>query len=1121
HLLTAWNPAGEAQPDPVPLHRRFAAEAARRPEAPAVTCGEVTWTYGELSQRANRIARRLRRLGVGPEERVGLRMERSAEAVAGLLGILLAGGAYVPLDPEIPAERLAFTLEDAGCRVLVSEESLEAIDRESPEDPGVEVLAEAAAYVIYTSGSTGRPKGVVVTHANAARLFDATRRWVDFGPEDVTPLFHSLAFDFSVWELWGALAHGGRLVVVPTEIARSAEALLELLARERVTVLNQTPSAFRQLVQADDGTADLALRLVIFGGEALEPASLAPWFARRGDAVPRLVNMYGITETTVHVTWRPLRAADTKSAIGEPIPDLRVHLLDRHLEPVPLLVPGEIHVGGAGLARGYLGRPELTAERFVPDPFGPPGARLYRSGDLARRLPDGDLEYLGRIDTQVKIRGFRIELGEIEAALASHPEVREAVVVAREAADGDRRLIAYVVPAGDGLTVPGLRSHLGERLPAYMVPAAFVRMERLPLTGNGKLDRKALPEPDDERPETGADYQAPRGPAEELIAGVWADLLGLERVGARDDFFELGGHSLLAARAVSRLREPLGVDLPLAALFESPTVAGLAAAAERSRGLRSPGEAPPLSRAAREEDPPLSFAQERLWFLSRLEPDDPAYNITAAVRLRGEASAAALGAALETIAGRHEILRTTFREVGGRPRQVVAPRAFVPLPVLDLSGLPGSAGEAEALRLAGEEARRPCDLSRGPLVRAALVRRGPGESLLLLTLHHIVADGWSMGVLLAELTALYGAALAGGEARLPALPLQYADYAVWQRGWLAGEALAARLAGWREALAGAPPVFELPGDRPRPPVRSPRGGSVPVSLGEETARALRTASRGKGATLFMTLLAAFQTLLLRSGSGEDLLIGTPVAGRDRLETERLIGLFVNTVVLRGDLSGDPSFGALLARVREATLSAFARQDLPFEKLVEELAPERSLSQAPLVQVAFALQNAPLGPLALPGLSLEPLPFDRGIAQLDLSLTLAEDGGELRGDFEYSADLFDAATVERLAGSFRTLVRGIAAGPEARLSELPLLSASERRQLVVEWNGTAGEGGGGLLLDRLFAAQAARSPEAVALLGPGGERLTYRELDRRAEELARRLYRTGVGPDVPVGVFLER
>jgi len=1131
---------------PVPVHELFAARAAERPDAIALVCGDRRLTYGELHRAAGRLAARLRGRGVGPEVFVGVCVERSVEMVVALLGVLQAGGAYVPLDPHLPADRLAFLLEDSGVRVVLTLERLAGmlpehgasvllLDRpdEGPLDASRPALDPGhPAYAIYTSGSTGRPKGVVVTHANVSRLLAATTPWFGFSPGDVWTLFHSYAFDFSVWEIWGALAHGGRLVVVPWAVSRSPEAFLDLLAEEGVTVLNQTPSAFRQLSHAEEargGSAPraLALREVIFGGEALELPSLAPWIARHGDEQPRLINMYGITETTVHVTFRRVTRADLGlgSLVGVPIPDLRVYLLDAGLELVPFQAPGEICVGGAGLARGYLGRPDLTAERFVPDPFGglfgEPGARLYSSGDLAHRWADGDLEYLGRRDQQVKIRGFRIEPGEIESALAAHPALREAVVVARELA-GDRQLVAYVVPrAGAGVTAAELRAHLRERLPDYMMPGAFVLLETLPLTPHGKVDRRALPEPD--RSAAVEARTAPRDPAEELLAGIFAEVLRLDQVGIDQSFFELGGHSLLATRVASRVREAFGVDLPLRDVFEEPTVAGLAARVRSLLAAGSHRQEPPIVPVPRTGDLPLSFAQERLWFLDRLSPGSAAYNIPLALGLRGTLSVPALTASLAALAERHEALRTTFAESGGRPVQVIAPPAPAVLPVVDLQGLPEAARRGAALALAGEEARRPFDLGAGPLLRVTLLLLEPAGHVALFNVHHIVSDEWSMGVLVRELGAHYEAALQGREALLPPLPVQYADFAVWQRAWLSGEVLDEQLAWWKERLSGAPPVLDLPLDRPRPAVQTFRGAAVPVRVSAEVAGRLAALGRSQQATSFMLLLAGFQALLSRLTGQEDLVVGTPVANRNRMETEGLIGFFVNTLALRAGLAGDPAFPEQLERVRETALSAYVHQDLPFEKLVEELHPRRSLSQTPVFQVMFLLEEGGGAALELPGLSLEP--FGGGLgetgAKFDLTLSLAQAAGGLSGALELNADLFDATTGMRMASQLETLLAGVAKQPERRLSELPLLAPAERHQLLIDWNDTAsGDPRARRAAHELFAEQAARTPEAVALIS-GGEELTYGDLDRRARRVAAALRQAGVAPGSVVGLCAER
>jgi amino acid adenylation domain-containing protein len=1149
-IARAHNRYDVAFPSPRPLHRRFEAMAARSPESLAVSFEGEEISYGDLDRWANRIARRLRRMGVEPESRVGLFVHRSISLVAGLLGILKAGGAYVPIDPDAPPERAAFVLADSGVRALVTEAELsgrlvdlqalprllldtdrEEIGREDGNPFAVEMPEEAAAYIIYTSGSTGQPKGVVVSHGSAARLFDATREWFGFTPEDVWTLFHSIAFDFSVWELWGALAHGGRLVVVPYWVSRSPEAFLDLLARERVTVLNQTPSAFRQLVREDGVRGqrrhppELALRFVVFGGEALELSSLAPWIERRGDTRPRLINMYGITETTVHVTFRPIVredvAAGRGSVIGEPIPDLQVYLLDEHLEPVPPLVGGEIHVGGAGLAQGYLGRPELTAARFVPDPFGPAGSRLYRSGDLARRISAGandDLEYLGRIDQQVKIRGFRIELGEIEATLAAHPAVREAVVLPRSfGSSSDARLVAWLIAEGD-VTPLDLHRFAASRLPSYMVPSAFVRLDRFPLTVNGKLDPRALPDPADGPADLAGEYAAPRNPAEEVLAGLWAEVLGVERVGLHDNFFTLGGHSLLATQLVSRVREALGVELPLRRFFESPTVAGVAEGLDDLRPVRADRHEP-VRQAAGER--PLSFAQERLWFLDRFAPGSALYNMPAAVRFEGELGVAALAAAFGEVVRRHEVLRTALVEsVARRPVQRVAPWNPWKLPVADLTALPAEPREAEWRRLAAEEATRPFDLGRPPMLRTLLVRSGEREHVLAATFHHVAADGWSLGVFLRELAALYQAFSEGRPSPLPELPLQYADYAAWQRDWLQGPVLEEQTGYWRQALADAPGALDLPADHPRPAVLSQRGRQREVRLPADLSAELVALGRRLGATPFMVMLAGFQTLLSRISGQDDVVAGSPIANRNRLETEGLIGFFVNTLALRLDLAGDPPFEEVVRRAREVTLGAYAHQDLPFEKLVEELVPTRDPSRTPIFQVLFALQNAPMGTLELAGLRIETVRVETGTSKFDLSLLLEESEAGFQGFVEYSTDLFEDATVDRLLGHLRTLLAGIVADPRSRVWDLPLLGEGEREQVLDGLNQTALEHPRDPLLHEMILDQVARAPDAVALVYRE-ERLTYREIAGRSARMAARLRAAGVGPEVAVGVCLDR
>ncbi len=1155
------------------IHKRFEAQVERTPNAVAMVFENERLTYQELNCRANQLAHHLQALGVGPEVLVGICMERSLEMVVGILGILKAGGAYVPLDLTYPKERLAYILEDAGAPVLLTQQRLAEglgiadcglriadceipteirnrhaelaairnpvvicldrdwnnIVRESGENPVNDLTPDNIAYVIYTSGSTGLPKGVLVTHSNVIRLFTMTQPWYQFDEKDVWTLFHSYAFDFSVWELWGALLYGGRLVVVPYWISRSPDAFYDLLSTEKVTVLNQTPSAFRHLIQAEErkpAAQDLALRLIIFGGEALELPSLRPWFERHGDRSPQLVNMYGITETTVHVTYRPITMEDLNtssgSVIGGPIPDLRVFVLGQNSQLVPFRVPGELHISGAGLARGYLNQPELTALKFVPDPFSnEPGARLYRSGDTARLLPDGDIEYVGRLDHQVKIRGFRIELGEIEAVLGGHPAIRESVVLAQEERPGEKRLVAYLVAdRSTELSISELRDFVGEKLPEYMVPSAFMTLDTLPLTPNGKVDRKALPQPEWTRPELESAFEAPRTTAEEMLAGIWTDVLGLDRVGVHDNFFELGGHSLLAIQVVSRVREAFQVEPALRDLFETPTIAGLAERIETVIRANQGLQAPPIERVTREGNLPLSFGQQRLWFLDKLAQGSSFYNISFAIRVGGNLDVAALEWSLKEIARRHEGLRTTFSSVDGQPVQIISDTISLTVPLIDLTELAEGQRDAAARRLAAEKSQSPFDLSHGPLYRATLLRFGAEEHVFLFTMHHIISDGWSIGVLIREFVTLYRAYIEGRPSPLSDLPFQYVDFASWQREWFQGEVLEKQLSYWKKQLEGCPPVLELPSDRPRPAVQTFRGADISMPMPKDLHKAVQNLSRQEGVTLYMTLLAAFQTLLHRYTGQNDICVGSAMAGRTHTETEGMIGFFVNTLVFRTDLGGDPSFRELLRRVRDVMLGAYTHKDLPFERLVEALQPARSTSHSPIFQVAFDLPNIPTQALQLPGLVIQPFKGESSTSKYDMHLFVIEGEDGLTAKVEYSTDLFDASTIRRMLQHFITLLESIVATPEHCVSALPLMTESETDQLLVGWNKTRVDYPAEKRLHRLFEAQVKRTPEAVALVFEE-ERLTYRELNERANQLAHHIRKLGVGPQVLVGICLER
>ncbi|MGW5053661.1 non-ribosomal peptide synthase/polyketide synthase [Actinokineospora sp. NPDC004072] len=1093
-VLVTWN--GDAEPVPGPtIPELFAAQAARTPDAVALTDRGEHLTYAELDARANRLAALLAARGAGPERLVALLLPRSADLVVAVLAVLKSGAAYLPLDPSYPAERIARTIADARPVLLVAETAVESevdvivlADTDLSGVPAVApepaLLPEHPAYVIYTSGSTGVPKGVVVPHSAVTRLFSATDHWFGFDGSDVWTLFHSYAFDFSVWELWGPLLHGGRLVVVPHEVSRSPREFLRLLSAERVTVLNQTPSAFYQLIAADQGEP-LALRYVVFGGEALEPARLSGW--RGGDT--QLINMYGITETTVHVTHMPVDAGTRGSLIGAPIPDLRVYVLDADLRPVPPGVTGEVHVAGPGLARGYLRRPGLTAERFTADPFGPPGSRMYRSGDLARWTADGVLEYRGRGDQQVKIRGFRIELGEVEAALLADPAVREACVVDREDEPGHRRLVAYLVGwTGD---TAALRERLAATLPAHMLPAAFVAVDRLPLTPNGKLDRRALPAPGTDRAEP-ADLATD---AERAVAQAWSAVLG-GRVGAADNFFHRGGDSIMSIRVAALLSTAFGAEVSPRAVFDHPTVAELAAALSEAAGVRQA-----IPRADRAAALPLSFNQQRLWFLDQFEPGGTEYLTRFAVRITGPLDVDALRAAFTGLVARHEALRTTLRAVDGQGVQVIREPWSFDLPVTEVARV------EEAL---AAEAATPFDLADGPLIRARLLRLGAQEHVLAVTLHHVVTDGWSMGVLLEDLRALY----AGED--LPPLPVQYADYAAWQRDSLTGDALADGLVYWRGQLADLP-VLDLPTDRPRPAVRTANGALRHFEIPAEVAAGLRRLAGAQDATLFMVLVAAAQALLHRWTGQRDVAVGTVVSGREHPDLARLVGFFANTLVLRSTVEGD--FADLLARTRQTVLDGMAHQDVPFERIVDDLGVERDTSRNPLFDVMVLLQNTTTEPFALPGLRIGEVPMQAATATCDLTFEFAEHGGALLGSVEYNTDLFDAPTVERLTTHLKTLLAGICADPAAPVDALPLLPQAERDLVLHRWQGRPLPEQAPAFPE-VLAAQIRRTPDATALV-TATRTLTFGELGERVDRMARRLRALGAGPERVVAVRLPR
>ncbi|HET7228641.1 MAG TPA: amino acid adenylation domain-containing protein, partial [Longimicrobium sp.] len=968
---------------------------------------------------------------------------------------------------------------------------------------------------MYTSGSTGRPKGVMVGHQSAVNRMVWMQAEHGLTSGDAFLQKTTYGFDVSVWEVFWPLLTGARLVLATPDGHRDPAYLVRIVQEAGVTDLHFVPSMLPLFLDEPGAAACTGLRRVYCSGEALPPALVRRFRELLPHAVLR--NWYGPTEGGEVSCWpcAPGPATGDVIPIGFPIANTRLYLLDAAGEPVPMGVAGEMFIGGVALGRGYWNRPALTAERFVPDPFGGSGARLYRTGDLCRWMPGGAVEYLGRNDFQVKIRGFRVELGDIEARLVKHPGVREAAVVAREESPGDRRLVAYYV-ADEPATIEALRAHLAESLPEYMVPAAFVHLQAWPLTPTGKLDRKALPVPAGD-PFATRGYHAPLTDAEAAVAEIWSEVLRVKRVGRRDHFFERGGHSLLAVQVISRVRQVLGVEVALGELFTRPVLGDFAR--ELEKAARS--ELPPVEPAGREGRLPLSFAQQRLWFLEQLGGLGGTYHLSTRLRLRGELNRTALVRALDGIVARHEALRTTFAQVEGDPEQRIAPANIgFRLREHDLGGEMDAAAELGRLML--EEGRAPFNLERGPLIRGRLIRLAADDHVLLLTMHHIVSDGWSMGVLSGELSALYAAHLEGREPALPELPVQYADYAVWQRRWMEGDLLREQAEWWKETLAGAPELLELPADRPRPAQVDHAGAFLGVELDEALTAELKALSRRHGTTLFMTLLAAWAVVLGRLSGQDEVVTGTPSAGRGRAEIEGLIGFFVNTLALRLELSGSPTVAELLRRVKERALEAQHHQDIPFEQVVELLDPARSLSHHPLFQVMFAWQSAPRGDLRLPGLEVGGVRAGSSHAQakFDLSLALWEAGGRIVGSVTYATALFEGETVERWMGYLRRVLREMAADDSRHVERLALMPESERALVVEEWNGTEAAYPGESCIHELFEQQVARTPDAVAVVFEG-ERLTYAELNERANRLAHHLRSLGVGPDVRVGICVER
>ncbi|MBV8368734.1 MAG: amino acid adenylation domain-containing protein [Candidatus Eremiobacteraeota bacterium] len=1106
------------------LHELIEKQAAASPDATALEFEDEALTYAELNARANRLARHLRAQGVGPERLVAVCMERSAELTIALLAVLKAGGAYVPLDPRYPPARLEYMLQDSAPALVLVHGAVSAEVRETlarGNVPAIDVARDARrwaaesgadlergdlspanlCYVIYTSGSTGQPKGAMNEHrAVVNRLL-----WMDaeypIGADDAVLQKTPFTFDVSVWEFWWPLLSGARLVMARPGGHQDPAYLAELVQRRRITAIHFVPSMLTYFVEHPGSARCSTLRHVFCSGEAL-PRHLAVRLYERLPQV-QLSNLYGPTETAIEVTaWRcPRENVPARIPIGRPIAGARIYVLDETMQQVPRGTVGELHIGGVPVGRGYLRRPELTAQRFVLNPF-VPGERVYKTGDLARFLPDGTVEYVGRNDFQVKIRGFRIELGEIEARLAAYRGVRESVVVALDDRAGEKRLVAYYT-APEHVHAGALRRHLLAALPDYMVPSAFVHLEAMPLGASGKLDRNALPAPDDAAYASAA-YEEPVGPVETALAAIWSELLGVERVGRRDNFFALGGHSLLAMRVLSQVRDALGLELRSGSLFSHPVLADLAHALEQERSAR-----PAIVPADRAQRLPLSFEQERLWFLTQLDPRASlAYHVPIALPLSGPLNVRALRRALDAIVARHEALRTTFVALDGAPAQRIGPpNTRMPLIEHDLRGLDGPF--SLRARIAGEEMNAPFDLATGPLVRARLITVADDDHVLLVTAHHAVFDGWSAALFSRELAALYGAFRTGQPNQLPPPAIQPVDHAAWQRRTNAGRE---QLAYWRDALREVPAVVELPADRPRPARQDYAGAHVPFEIDAELTAKLKSLSRRHGATLFMTLLTAWGALLSRLAVQDVVVVGTAVANRTRPELEPLLGFFVNTLALRLEYGGGPTVGEALARVKAQVGAAHEHQDAPFGQVVEAVNPPRSLAYTPLFQTMLVWQSWDANAI-FPASNLH-------AAKTDLVAELCEDGDRIRGVIVYATALFDRETVVRYGEYFRRLLVAMTAGDAQAIGRLPLLAASERRRALVDWNATARTYPAELCVHELVEAQVARSPHAVAV-DHEGMRLSYAELNAQANRLARHLRARGVGPGVRVAVCMER
>jgi amino acid adenylation domain-containing protein len=1130
--IREWSSHTAEFPSDATLGALFEQIVESHPEAVAIEDGDIRMNYRRLNASVNRVTRRLRKMGVGLESRVGICMERSAETIAGILGIIKAGGVYVPLDPGYPGDRLQFIAEDAaitalivhtGTRekipvkdlpVLCMDSDAAALEMEPGDNLGdCGISAASLAYLMYTSGTTGLPKGIGVTHRNVVALVRNVD-YVHLTHEDRLTHVCSISFDAATFEIWSTLLNGACMVVVPRSVLLSVPQMVETLKAKQITTLGITTAMFNQM--AHDAPADLGrVRNVLFGGETVDPNAIRRLLD--SGKPENLVNCYGPTEGTTLASWYNI-AALSEDATSVPIGRARVnteaYVLDGELQMTPVGVLGELCIGGDGLARGYWQRADLTANAFVPNPFASrPGERLYRTGDRAYYRPDGNIMFAGRLDNQIKLRGFRIELEEVEGALRNLKGVKKCAVALRGADSSDRRLVAFLRWEEEFPFRPeDLKAEARRQLPEYMVPALFVEVSGLPLNANGKVDRNALPEVSFAQAESGVEYVGPRTGTEQLLAEIWREVLGVEKIGIHDNFFSLGGHSLLATRAIARINKAFQIELPLRPLFEGPTIEKLAAAVtDEIEASRGKARGPVLQRRERGPDSPLSYAQERLWFLDQFKPGNDYYNIAVSFAWNN-IDVPLLEKSLEEMVRRHEILRTRFVLKDGTPVQRAEPSVRVALAVIDLREFDAKEQKRRCLHVLDEDAKLPFDLSTGPMMRVTFVRLDSQQNLFGLTMHHIVTDEWSLQVLRRELGVIYEAFSRGEQSPLPELPVQYADYARWQREWIQGEFLATQLDFWKQELAGMPLVLDLPIDKPRPAIQSFRGGYKTRVLRPSLFDNLKALAAREDATPFMALLAFYQAMLARYSGQPDFGVGVPIANRAQIETENVIGFFVNTLVMRAQLKGDPSFRELLQRTRRSALLAYANQDLPFERLVMDLQSDRDASRTPVFQVMFQTQDA-TATLQSDAVS------DESPAKCDLGLIVGENGGQPAMVLSYVKDLFEPQTIQRMLEHLEVLMESAVAGSDIPLSKLSMLTAAEIAEMS-EWNSTGLPVDAGRTIVEIVEESAALYAERPAI-SMGETVFTYRELNRQANQWAHYLRGLGVGPEVPVAIAAER